>query len=493
MESPPTSSPLRQSLGALEYFTFGFGSMVGVGWLVIMDDWLGRGGPGGAMLGFLGGALLLLPIALTYGRLVRAIPDAGAEIAYTERVFPRPASFAAGWMMVLAYAIVCPWEAVAIGNLLARIVPAMNDMVLYSVAGKAITLPRLVAGLVLTALIGVINHRGIRTSGRFQDAMTLGLLACFAVFVVLGASRGNASNVEPLFAAPGPFVSVLLVAQIVPYFMTGFESIPKASEEARPDLGPHTLSRTITVAMIAGGAFYVLVIGVVAWVYPWREIVGQHLGTEAAFARAFGNTWIARLILAGALLSLFKIFNGNLVAATRLLYALGRRGMVHPAIGTIDPRFGTLNRLLRACGRDIETAPLLGQGVDRLHIRANLELTPAERLARVPAESAALLLVSVLTAAAAFLGDALLVPITEVGSAVSGVGWCAACLAFIALARRNGNRQGTTIAAAGVLVSVVIVLMKLIPAVPGSFGKAEWIALGGWGALGLLLQRAKPD
>src|ERR1044071_8200252 len=92
--------------------------MVGVGWLVIMDDWLARGGPGGAMLGFLGGTILLVPIALTYGRLVRAIPDAGAEVAYTERVFPRPVSFGAGWMMVLAYAIVCPWEAVAIGNLL---------------------------------------------------------------------------------------------------------------------------------------------------------------------------------------------------------------------------------------------------------------------------------------------------------------------------------------------------------------------------------------
>jgi len=49
--------------------------MVGVGWLVIMDDWLGRGGPGGAMLGFLGGALLLLPIALTYGRLISAPPS----------------------------------------------------------------------------------------------------------------------------------------------------------------------------------------------------------------------------------------------------------------------------------------------------------------------------------------------------------------------------------------------------------------------------------
>ena len=150
-------SRLTKSLGALEYFTFGFGSMVGVGWLVIMDDWLARGGPGGAMLGFLGGTLLLVPIALTYGRLVRAIPDAGAEIAYTERVFPRTVSFTAGWMMVLAYAIVCPWEAVAIGNLLARIVPAMNDLPLYTVAGKVITLPRLVAGLSLTALIGFVN------------------------------------------------------------------------------------------------------------------------------------------------------------------------------------------------------------------------------------------------------------------------------------------------------------------------------------------------
>jgi basic amino acid/polyamine antiporter, APA family len=418
--------------------------MVGVGWLVIMDDWLGRGGPGGAMLGFLGGTLLLLPIALTYGRLVRDIPDAGAEIAYTERVFPRTVSFAAGWMMVLAYAIVCPWEAVAIGNLLARIFPAMNDIALYTVAGKVITLPRLLAGLGLTASIGFVNYRGIRTSGRFQDFTTLGLLACFTVFVVLGFARGSPTNVQPLFASTGPFMSILLVAQIVPYFLTGFESIPKVSEEARPDLSPATLSRTIMLAIVAGGLFYVLVIGVVAWVYPWTDLVTQHLGTEAAFARAFASPWIARLILAGALLSLFKIFNGNLVAATRLLYALGRRGLVHPALGTVSQRFGT--------------------------------------------PSTAIFLVTLLTAAAAFLGDALLVPITEVGSAVSGLGWCAACVACIALARRAGDRTGTTAAAAGAIVSVLIVSMKVIPAVPGSFGWPEWAALGGWCALGLSLR-----
>jgi len=80
-----------------------------------------RRSSGGAMLGFLIGGVLLLPIARTYGRLVRDIPDAGAEVAYAEAVFRPFAGFGIGWVMVLAYAIVCPWEVVAIGNLLARV------------------------------------------------------------------------------------------------------------------------------------------------------------------------------------------------------------------------------------------------------------------------------------------------------------------------------------------------------------------------------------
>ena len=424
--------------------------MVGAGWLVVMDDWLGRGGPGGAMLGFCIGAFLLLPIAQTYGRMVRMIPDAGAEVAYTERVFPPIVSFAAGWMMVLAYAIVCPWEAVAIGNLLARLFPGMNAVVLYTVAGKAIALPRLVAGLALTATIGVVNYRGIRLSGRFQNVTTIGLLACFALFVALGIGRGAPANAQPLFGPAGAFVSILLTLQIVPYFMTGFESIPKASEEALPELRPGTLSRLITAALLSGGLFYVVIVGIVAWVYPWTDFVTNHLGTDAAFARTFGTPWIARLILAAAVLSLFKVFNGNFVAATRLVYALGKRGLMPLAVGAVNPRFGT----------------------------------PAVAIA----------LVAIPTAAAAFLGDAVLVPISEVGAAVGAMGWCATCLAFIAGARRAGQHEGMMTATLGVLVSVAIILMKVIPAVPGSLTRVEWLAFLGWCAVGgavLLSRRAR--
>ncbi len=437
---------LRRSLDSLEYFTFAFGSMVGVGWLVIMDDWLGRGGPGGAMLGFLICGVLLVPIARTYGRLVRDIPDAGAEVAYAEGVFPPFAGFAIGWVMVLAYAIVCPWEAVAIGNLLARVFPAINSGALYTIAGKTIFAPRLIVGLGLTALIALVNYRGIRQSGRVQDVTTIGLLVCFVAFATLGFAHGDPARVEPLFARPGTlgaFVSILLVVQIVPYFMTGFESVSKASEEARPGFDPRHFGRAMTLAVVVGAAFYVLVIGAVAFVFPWRDLVTQHLGTEAAFARAFGSPLIARLILAAAFLSLVKVFNGNFVAATRLLFALGRRRLIHPGLGTTHARFGT---------------PAVAIG-----------------------------LMALFTAAGAFLGDALLIPITEVGSLAAGVGWCAACLAFVAR-QRSTRSPGVRLAWVGAGVSLVIILMKVIPMVPGSFRPVEWIALGAWCGLGLLLR-----
>ena len=48
--------------------------------------------------------------------------------------------------------------------------------------------------------------------------------------------------------------------------------------------------------------------------------------------------------------------------------------------GAVVPRVDTLDRLLRACGQTLTSAPLPGAGVDRTTIRALLRLSPAGRL-----------------------------------------------------------------------------------------------------------------
>jgi len=437
-----STSTLARKLRLTDYFTLGWGTMVGVGWLVIMDDWLQRGGALGALLGFLIGGAVLLPVGWVYGRLVVAMPDAAGEIAYTSAVFPRGVSFATGWMMTLAYFIVCPWEAVAVGRIAGYILPGLDSMELYRIAGRPVYLPHVVIGLGLTALLTVLNYRGIRLSATFQNWTSFGTLGLFFIFVGLGVSRGSPANFPPLFTH-APLVSILLVIQIVPYFMTGFESVGKAAEEASADFRAGGFFRAIWMAIFVGTLFYACIVAAVAFVAPWHGLLGEKFMTAVAFQQAVGARWIVNIILAAALLSLFKCFNGNFVAASRLLFALGRRGMVDSRVGTVHTRHQT--------------------------------------------PSTAVLWIGAAAAICMLLGDAILVPITEVGSVACAVGWSATCAAYLALGATGKVRLSMTqycVAAFGLLVGVVMALMKIVPFVPGHFSLYEWIALGVWILIG---------
>ncbi len=432
---------LARKLRVTDYFSLGWGAMVGVGWLVVMDDWLQRGGPLGGILGFAIGGVLLLPIGYVYGKLVSVMPDASGEAAYTAKVFPQTVSFYTGWMMMLAYFIVCPWEAVAVGRIAGYIFPALDSIELYRVAGKPVYLPHLVIGLALTALVTVVNYRGIRLSATFQNWSTFGTLALFVVFVAIGVTRGSLSNFPPLFTHT-PFISILLVLQIVPYYMTGYEAVTKAAEEANPQFRAQGFSRAIYAAIAVGAVFYIIVIAAVGFVAPWHALIGTPFMTAVAFEHAVGSRWIVSIILSAALLSLFKVFNGNFVAASRLLFAMGRRGLVDARLARVHPR----------------------------------NQTPA----------AAVTSVGVATALCMFLGTSILVPISEVGSVASATGWFAVCSAYLWMRPRIADRL---IALLGLFVGLAMVLMKLMPFVPGSFSRWEWLALALWIILGSVLGR----
>jgi len=236
----------------------------------------------------------------------------------------------------------------------------------------------------------------------------------------------------------------LLVLQIVPYFMTGFESVTKAAEEANPDFRSRGYFRAIWAAIIVGFVFYIIVIAAVGFVAPWHELVGTPFMTAVAFQHAIGSRWIVSIILAAALLSLFKVFNGNFVAASRLLFAMGRRGLVNPRLSNVHP----VNR------------------------------TPATSV----------LWVGLATGACMFLGSAILVPVTDVGSLASAIGWFAACAAYL---RMQPPIRERAIAAFGTLVALAMVLMKILPFVPGNFSRWEWLALALWLLIGILIGRPR--
>jgi basic amino acid/polyamine antiporter, APA family len=174
----------------------------------------------------------------------------------------------------------------------------------------------------------------------------------------------------------------------------------------------------------------------------------ERFATAVAFERAFGSHALVQLIMFAVLLSLLKIFNGNFIAATRLLYAMGRRRLLDDRLSLVDERFRTPKMAIAFAGT--------------------------------------------LTAVASLAGQAVLVPISEVGSLAAAIGWLATCLAFLRGAGKIADSVRLRVVGyCGAAVASMLILMKVVPAVPGSFGRYEYVALAVWIALGFLLWKRR--
>jgi amino acid transporter len=306
--------------------------------------------------------------------------------------------------------------------------------------------------LALVLSVAVVNVLGVRHGATLQNLFTFGLLAAFAVFASLGLLRGSAANLLPGFpdaGLGGAMLATLVVLQIVPYYMAGFETVSRCAEERRADFTDRHFEGITLAALVAAVFFYASVIVVVALLHPWQELVKTESATVVAFRRAFGSEVLVNVVLLGAILSLIKVYNGCFLAATRQLFAMGRAGMV-----------------LRE--------------LSALHSRRH---TPW----------CAIVLVSALAAGGCLLGKAVLMPISEVGSFAYAVGWMAASFACCCGVAGGGSRlERWVLGPAGIAVTALMLGMKLVPLVPGSFTPWEYAALAGWVGLGTLLWALRP-
>ena len=435
---------LARKLRLVDYFAIGFGVMVGTAWLVVMDDILNRGGPLGAILGFTCGALILLPIGYVYGQLVKEMPDAAGEAAYVAKFFPEIVSFGTGWMMFLSYFLTCPFEALAAGRISGYLFPSLNTVELYRIGGYPVYLPHMLLGLALTVVLTWLNYRGIQASARVSKTTTFIFLALVVVFVLAGASHGSASNFRPLFSH-SPLLSVLLVWQVVPWLVSGFESVGKIAEEASPGFQKRDFSVAILLTIFSGLIFFLVVISAVSYVAPWQSLhTNQQFPTAIAFERALHAHWIVVLILGSALVALVQAFNANVVASSRLLFAMSRRNLLNPRMSVVHPK----------------------------------NQTP----------SAAVITVGIATALTIFLGEALLVPILEVGAVSAAVAWLAACASYYKM-KPAGLRRAAAVF--GLLVTTAMILAKLVPLVPGHFTWHEWAALAIWAVIGAVIRATR--
>ena len=456
---------MKKTLSLWNFFTIGFGAIIGTGWVLQVGDWMVvGGGPVPAMIAFLLGAIFLVPVGAVFGELTAAIPISGGIVEYVDRSFGRTLSYITGWLLALGNGILCPWEAIAISTLVSEMFGSLPGLEwlravkLYTILGADVYLfPTLIA-LGFATYVIFLNFRGASSAAKLQAFLTKALLCGMLLAMGVSLFTGSPDNAMPVFsqvtgagggkpATEGTslFAGIVSVLVLTPFFYAGFDTIPQQAEEAAEGLNWNKFGKIISLALLAAGGFYMVCIYSFGTILDWHEFVKSPVPALACL----------------------KDINMLLYLAMLVIATLGPMGPMNSFYGAHEPHHARHGRKA--------SCPRSRRG------RSQVRRSQA-RLRRS----------GVITVVGPFLGKNMLIPLTNV-SALAFIFSCG-MVALACLRMRftepdlprpyevPGGKFGISLA---IVACGTIIGLLVIPFSPASLNMVEWSIVIGWLAVGL--------
>ncbi len=290
--------------------------------------------PGAVVVSLLVAGILSLLVAGTVGQFARRFAASGALYTYTARGLGPRSGLAAGAAVLVGYGAIAMFAllggAYYTTLLLGRVWPGID-----SPAGIALVL------LGEAALLALVLVRGIRISSRV--ALVVEGVSVALIVALLVALLGSIGPIDPAALLPGPGDTPLTVAAGALVALTayvGFESAATLGVEARTPL--RTVPRAIRATVLIALALYLL--AAVAQVAGFAAL-GRDFASSASpvneLADAYGLGGWAVAADVGIAASFLACAIGSTTALSRVLFAMGRDGVVPPLAGRTHRRFGT--------------------------------------------------------------------------------------------------------------------------------------------------------
>ena len=354
----PYVSPLGAwalSLGT----TIGWGSFV-----VTSNTYLMQGGPWGSVLGITLGAIIMIVIARCYHYLINCYPDAGGAYTYAREAFGHDYGFLASWFLALTYIAVF-WANATSVPLFARYFfgNIFQFGFSYTIFGYKVFFGEALLSICAIGLIALLCMRHKNATLKLNTILAIALTAIIVIcFVVAITGQGAvARTFEPAFIPDTDALSqIIRIATISPWAFIGFENISHSSEEFT--FARSRSFRIMVSAVVAGTILYIFVLLMSTTAFPpeyasWHEYVsdlGNIQGIKAlpAFYAAqhfMGNTGIVLLSIALLGLIITSLI-GNLLALSRLFYALGKDRILPERFSALGKHDIPVNAILLVAG-----------------------------------------------------------------------------------------------------------------------------------------------
>jgi amino acid transporter/nucleotide-binding universal stress UspA family protein len=340
---------LERTLGFLEAMTLGGGTMIGAGIFILPGIAAETAGPASSIAYAIAGFVALLA-ALSLSELATGMPIAGGSYHYVNRALGGLFGAIVGWGMWTGLMFASAFYMIGFGQYLVEPLPFLD--------GRLFVVGLGLVGLVL--LLGV-NYYGTEESSAFQN-VTIGTeTAIVLVFVAVGVFFIDSGNLEPF--APFGSGGVVATTGIVFVSFLGFEIIATVAGEIKNPGRIIPLSMILSVVLVT--ILYVLVMLVSTGVIPFESLGDSSIPVSDVAVVYLGPAGVVAIVFA-AVIAAISSSNSSILAASRVIYAMGRDGVVTDWFNVSHPRFYTPHRAIAATGGVTALLILVGLEVEAI-------------------------------------------------------------------------------------------------------------------------------
>jgi APA family basic amino acid/polyamine antiporter len=326
---------LKRTIGLFQLSLFGIGATVGTGIFIVLTEAAPIAGPA-VIWSFVFAGVVAGLTAICYAELASAVPVSGSSYSYAYATLGEGIAMVVAACLLLEYGVSA--AAVAVGwsqylnefldNLFGFTIP--DDISNAPEADGIINLP----AIILIVLCTLLLIRGASESAKVNAAMVLIKLGVLVLFIAVGVTGWESDNLSDF--TPFGFDGIEAAAGIIFFSYIGLDAVSTAGEEVKNPR--RNLPLAIIIALIVVTSLYVLVALVAVAAQPLADFEGQEAGLSAILEMVTGSTWPATVLAAGAVISIFSVTLVVIYGQTRILFAMGRDGMVPPLFHRLNPR-----------------------------------------------------------------------------------------------------------------------------------------------------------
>jgi len=347
---------LKRTLGRVEVFALAFGTMVGWGWIVLPAQWIEAAGVLGAMAAFFIGGLMCIFVGLTYAELTSAFPLAGGELAFSYRGMGYFGSWVTGWTITFAYIGVAAWEGIALSTAVDYLIPLSKFGFIWNIAGFDVYFSWSLIGIIGAVTLTLLNIIGVKPVAVFQILLVMVMLITGIIFVLGSFAFGESDNVTPLITDWKGVGFVLLMA---PSMYIGFDMVSKSAEEMNMPL--RDIAKVLIFSIVGAVAWYILIILGNSMSAPLAFRHNTLVPTADSAAYAYNSDIMAKVMIVGGICGIITSWNGFIVGASRIIFAMGRAKMLPAIFGRVHPKYQTPVFAVIFVGIICCLSPLLGE------------------------------------------------------------------------------------------------------------------------------------